>query len=38
MIHNDYSSPTLLIVECVVEAGYNISGVEAPDFDTENEL
>ena len=38
MIHNEYTPPTLLIVECVVEAGYNISGVEAPDFDTENEL
>ena len=34
MIHNDYTPPTLLIVECTVEAGYSLSGVEAPDFDT----
>ena len=40
MITNNlsYTAPAVEIVECVVERGFDVSGVEAPDFENENEI
>ena len=43
-ITNDYEAPSLLKIECSVEAGFSASyigdneGYEIPDFENENEL
>ena len=34
----EYTTPSLFVVECVLEAGFSLSGVEVPDFENENEL
>ncbi len=33
-----YTTPDIEIVEYPVEEGFTLSGVEAPDFENENEL
>jgi hypothetical protein len=33
-----YTTPDIEIVEYSVEEGFTLSGVEAPDFENENEL
>ena len=33
-----YLSPDIDIVEVMVEHGFDMSGVEVPDFDNENEI
>lgn len=33
-----YTAPDMEIVEYSIEEGFTVSGVEAPDFENENEL
>ena len=35
---NNYTSPDLELLEVNVEQGFILSGVEAPDFDNENDI
>jgi hypothetical protein len=35
---NIYREPNLDIIEVSVESGFQLSGVEVPDFDNENEI
>ena len=34
----EYAAPNLELVEVTVEEGFILSGVEAPDFENENEI